>query len=463
MNRTERHSETVSHTVLQFIKNKGLIRQGHHVIIAVSGGIDSMVLLDVLYTLRDILKVTITVAHVNHRLRGRSSEADERLVKQQAAQYGVPCRTTNVETAHFAEKKKISIQEAARELRYRFFDDLKHSLKANVIVTAHNADDNAETMLFHFFRGSGLQGMTGIPIRRGAYVRPLIQVGRNEIERYAKQHRIAFREDTSNHTVDYTRNFIRRTIIPAIEKRINPSLKNTLLKESEIFATLADFINNETEKYFQQIVRDRSILLKQFGIVHPLFRQSVVKKLLESLQIEPTFSVIVSVVELYEHQKGAIADINGDFFAERTHDRIVIQKKKSRNSFFFTLHKEMSVRHDSFTFSIESAKKQNKINSDSSIEYVDGRNIVFPLTVRSWKQGDWFIPLGMRGRKKLSDFLGEKKLTAEQKAEVPIILSGDTIIWVGGYRLDDRCKITEKTRSSYKLTLHVHGKKNDHR
>lgn len=463
MKRAERQPNFLSQSVLQFIKKKELIRPGQHVIVAVSGGIDSMVLLDILANLRGILKIELSVAHVNHGLRGPASAADEVFVEKKAAEYRISCWTTSVAAKESAVKRKISLQEAARELRYEFFDNLKKSLKADLIATAHNANDNAETMLFNFLRGSGLQGLSGIPLHQRSVIRPLIIASRPEIEEYAKQNNILFREDASNAKEIYTRNLIRKKVIPLIEEKINPAVVQTLRKESEIFTSLQAFIIAATENAAKRIIAGSTIRLKEFTKVHPFLQLSVVKSLLEGMNIEPSFSIIETVSALANNQKGAVVEISNSLIAERTSDAIVIGRRRMNEDFHFTIDAPSTVHHDAFTISVRPAKSQNIGTKSSSKEYVDAEKIQFPLTVRTWKPGDVFYPLGMNGRKKLSDFFGEQKLTQQQKSEIPVVLSGDSVVWIAGLRLDDRCKITNTTRSFYTLSIKFHDKKNHRR
>jgi tRNA(Ile)-lysidine synthase len=458
MRRTEQHLNTAYQSVVRSIRQKKLIKAGQHVIVAVSGGIDSMVLLDILVSLRKQLKFRLSVAHVNHGLRGRASDLDESLVLKKAGTYALQFYSTTVETKKRAASEKIALQQAARELRYSFFENLRKSLKADLVATAHNADDNAETMLFHFFRGSGIQGLTGIPVHRGRYIRPLLSVPRSAVAEYASQHGILFHEDESNQTEKYTRNFIRKTIIPNIERRINPSLRATLQKESGIFSMLADFIDEQVDTVYPETVRGTELVVKELLKLHPFIQRSVIKRLLESVKIEPVFTAIEAIVELLENQKGTTADINNDYIAERTGTTVSLYRRNTANGFEYTMAAPSSIAGDHFSFSVTKAKRNNNRSNNPSIEYVDADFLKFPLTIRSWKPGDAFIPLGMKGTKKLSDFFGEKKLTAAEKSAVPVILSGSRIIWIGALRLDDRCKITEQTRSTYKLRLTFYGK-----
>jgi len=464
MKHTDRHTETVTQSTLQFIKKKGLFSAGQHVIAAVSGGIDSMVLLDFLAKQKDLLKIRISVAHVNHMLRGRESKADEKLVLRTANALGLPFYIKDVSTRQTAQRNKRSIQETARELRYEFFDNLKRSLKADLIATAHTADDNAETMLFHFVRGTGIHGLSGIPVRRDRYIRPFLSATRKEIEQYAKIHAVQFRHDASNQKEEYTRNFIRHSVIPKIIGRINPSLSQTLQRESETFGLLSDFVDTEVERRYDSAVTASTLRIDAFRTVDPYIRHMIVRRLLERLGIEPTFPLIASLLELTEMQKGNKLDITKEWMAVRSIDTVVLQRRSTQKEFEFRVHEASVVTNDDFTFSIRRAQGvKNKKNHHPSIEYIDAAAVTFPLTVRSWKAGDAFIPLGMKGKKKLSDLFGELKYTSEQKASVPIVVSGGDIMWIAGVRLDDRFKITGKTKSIYKLSIEYHGKENGHR
>lgn len=464
MKHTDRHSEPISNAILQFIKKKGLVKPGQHVIVAVSGGIDSMVLLDFLAKNKDLLKISLSVAHINHQLRGRDSKADEKLVVRTAQKFEIPFYIKDVPTKQFAVREKVSIQEAARTLRYEFFDSLKRSLNADLIATAHNADDNAETMLFHFIRGTGIHGLSGIPVRRNEFVRPLLATTRKEIEKYAESNTVAFRNDVSNLKEEYTRNYIRHSIIPKIIGRINPSLLHTMQRESETFRLLSDFIDTEVRRLYESTVLDSSIKLKEFNTVDPYMRQMIVRRLLEVHGIEPSFSVIASLLNLAELQKGSSVDISKEWIAERSADTIFLHRRAVQTGFEFAVHEVSTVSNDLFTFSIQRALNvKNKKSNNPSIEYVDAAAVSFPLTIRSWKPGDTMVPLGMKGKKKLSDLFGELKFTSEQKSSIPVVVSGDTILWVAGVRLNDQFKITGKTKNIYKLSITYHGKKNGRR
>ncbi len=466
MKGNEQHHPLIG-KVQQFIKQKGLLQSGQKIVAAVSGGIDSMVMLDLLMQLKQLWKLEIVVAHVNFQLRGKESNGDEQFVKRIAKQYALPFYSEQTDTKTIALKQKRSIQETAREIRYSFFETLKKSLRADTIATAHNANDNAETMFINLLRGSGIDGLAGIPPRRNNIVRPFLLVTRKEIEQYAKAMHVKFRNDSSNAKDDYTRNFLRNVIIPKLEQRINPSLNETMFHESELFRAAAAFTGKATETAFADTVSVSKVNIKKLLQIDPFLQQSVILRLLKVLKIEPAFTAVNSIVDLVNQQKGSIVEINKHWIAERTAEKIEIRENRTVKDFHFSIEKAGKLTTENFIITVKkSVSPGNKQHRDASIEYVDAATIKFPLIVRTWKPGDVFVPLGMKGKKKLSDFFGEQKLAAEEKKSIPIIESDGAIVWVAGKRLDDRCKLTDSTTIVYQLTFQprqYNGKKDDHR
>ncbi|HTR81944.1 MAG TPA: tRNA lysidine(34) synthetase TilS [Bacteroidota bacterium] len=443
-----------------FAASRNLIPKASRVLAAVSGGVDSVVLLDLLSSLANEWDLDIAILHVNHQLRGGESDADEKFVGSLAAKYKVPVYIARVETKAEAVRKKISVQEAARHLRYAFFAAKKSELNADVVATAHNANDNAETMFLNFVRGTGLDGLAGIPLhRRDAHiVRPLLQTTRKEIASYAKEKKLMYREDSSNKTEKYTRNFVRREVFPLLEKRINPALVKTLSQSSKIFKEAADFLDGFVRDLYPTIVSVendglcfRSEALKK---QHRYIRQMVVHHAFIEKGIDPSAERISSFVSLVEGEKGMRVDCGNGWRAEQTGGSILLLKSRPESSFSFSLEKEGTVTGDFFSLSVHKCKNvPNKLGTNSSIEYVDARKVRFPLRVRSWKEGDSFIPLGMKQRKKVSDLFVDLKIPRMEKGRIPIVESNGSIVWVAGCRIDDRYKITSNSSAAYKLSI----------
>jgi len=445
----------------QFIHRHDLFRAGSHLVLGVSGGIDSMTMLDALCELREPWRLSLSIAHVNYRLRGKASDADERCVLRAAKKYGVPVYVRRADTGTIAAARKESVQTVARELRYSFFSALAHDIGAGKIAVAHNAGDNAETMLFNFCRGAGIQGLKGIAVStsRGV-IRPLHFASRAEIEAYAKAARVRYREDATNRSVDYTRNFLRHTIIPALEKRINPSLVRTLNAEAVILSSCAEYLEAVVDKEqlacCTQTESGYTIRLKHFRTLHVCIQQMLVRQCFSLLGIEPNFVHIEEIVRLAQTQAGRTIDCGNGYSALRSSAAIEIGKTKPVLPYVLTAELGATVTTDEFTFSIRRHAVPKTFRRDPFREYIDADTITLPLVIRTWQRGDAFVPLGMTARKKLSDFFTDQKISRGIKQNIPVVLSGKNIVWIAGLRLDDRCKITKRTTSVYQLSIQFH-------
>ncbi len=462
MKRTEAHHPFVK-TVQQFVKTKGLLQPGQTIVAAVSGGADSMVMLRVLKALQPLWNFDIVVAHLNYGLRGKASDGDEALVRTQSKEYGFAFSVKKVSVMKAARAAKRSVQETARDIRYAFFEEVAEQHGADAVLTAHHADDNTETMFFNFLRGSGIDGLAGIPEHRGMIIRPMLCVTRKQILTFAKDSKVKFRSDASNAHDDYTRNFLRNNVIPVLQHRINPSLHETLKNESDLFRAASDFVAAETETAMRRSVSNAVIDLKSFNTFHPFLQQHVIRRMVKERGIEPSFILIRSILALADQQKGSAADLRQGWIAERLASGIELKYSSAERPFNVVLKREGTIRAGEYSVSVRyMALPRNIKRTDPSIEYVDAATITFPLIIRSWKHGDTFVPLGMRGEKKLSDFFGELKLSSSEKMKIPVVECGGAIVWVAGKRLDERFKLTDSTTAVYQLTIH-YGKENDHR
>ena len=448
--------------VSRFARANDLFHRGDSVLAAVSGGVDSVVMLDVLAFIADEWGLVLRIVHINHLLRGRESDADENFVRALAERYGIPISVERVETKKFAATKKLSTQEAARELRYEFFFRMLTSCKAQSVATAHTANDNAETMLMNLLRGTGIDGVAGIPIRRNenSIVRPLLSVSRQEIAAYAKQKKLAFREDSSNASDKYSRNYLRRNIIPLLEKRINPSLIRTMSQSSAVFRNCAEYLDGQVRRAFSAAAAEKNdgVFLGVDALMneHPYIRQMVIHSLFLGKGIELSFDRIAALLALIDAEKGSRADCGNGWVAEKESGQIFIFQSGTLAPFSYLLNSEGTLKGGSFSLSVEKCGRiPNKLTAHTSTEeYVDARKVRFPLRVRSWKEGDAFVPLGMRSRKKVSDLFVDMKISRVRKEAIPIVESNGDILWVAGCRLDDRCKITPTTTEAYKFSIH---------
>ena len=427
-----------------YIKRNNLFSAKDKLLLAVSGGVDSVVLCE----LCKQAGYDFVIAHCNFRLRDKESERDEEFVKELAERYKVEIKVKNFETEKYAAENKISIQEAARELRYQWFNELLTTdSRLKTILTAHHADDNAETVLMNFCRGTGLHGLTGIPVSQGKIRRPLLSFTKEELIAIAKENDLGYVEDSSNLSSKYTRNFFRNELIPAISK-IYPAISENLNDNINRF--------KEIEKLYKLAVADlKKKLVKQKGSEWHI----PVKQLMGINNRALVFEIISEfgftekqvdeVIKLTESGSGKYIDSpNLQYRIIRHRHWLIINQVNSVESDIYII--ESGIRD--LEFGIVHLKIEVIPNSKSpipnspGIAYLDEKEIKFPLILRKWKQGDYFYPLGMKKKKKLSRFFIDEKLSKSQKEKIWVLEMDKKIIWVVGMRIDERFKVTEKTK-----------------
>lgn len=438
----------------EYSRTHGLIGEHDSVIAAVSGGVDSMVLLDLL---AGEAGRPLVVAHFNHQLRGAESDGDETAVAERARAYGAAYHAGRADTAGEAALRRQGIQETARDLRYAFLRGLKESLGADRIATAHHADDNAETILLHLLRGSGVQGMAGIPVYRkdDGIIRPLLFARREEIEAYAREEGIPFRNDSSNAKDAYTRNAIRHRLVPLLRELIGPSVVDIISRSGENIRAAAAFIDEEVRRARASCLLPGSDGAIRFSIpglltLHPFLRRHVLLGSgaeLESAHVE-------AILGLAEGASGGRIQLPGGFEAARDREEIIIRPRRTDEEFSIAVEPGREYRVAEFRFASAFVDRAGQIpGTGRTTEYVDADRIASrPLRLRSWRDGDAFVPLGMSSRKKISDFFVDEKVPVQEKHRVPILATDDgEIVWVCGRRIDDRFKITPSTRRVLKL------------
>ncbi|MGC4021539.1 MAG: tRNA lysidine(34) synthetase TilS [Cyclobacteriaceae bacterium] len=419
---------------LRFISKKNLCSLKDKILLAVSCGVDSMVMLELFHE----SGFKISVAHCNFQLRGNESDGDERLVKSICEKHSIPFFSKRFETNQFAEKNSLSIQMAARELRYQWFNELIEKDGFDFVATAHHLNDSIETAILNFARGSGLEGLDGITDKNGKVIRPLLFATREQIKSYALKNKIDWREDSSNASDDYQRNFVRHKIIPLL-KEINPSLENSFEDSVEKISGAIHLIDLGTLQWkekFQSNKKDQVHLLKKgvssTGLLWNLIRQfgfniDQCKQIVESLNGQSGKKFFSKEFELIiDREHLIISEIENEL------GEVLIEKGQGEATLGKRVLKITSV-------------KEIKIESESDVAVLDADKLTFPLRWRKWKAGDYFHPLGMNHKKKLSDFFIDQKISISDKEKITVIESGNEIVWVIGYRIDERFKISEKT------------------
>ena len=420
------------------VKNK-LFTKDESLIAAVSGGIDSMAMLNLLRE----SGYNISVAHCNFGLRGDESDGDQLLVEDYCRKHSISIDTRKFETRAFAESNGISIQMAARELRYDWFGELAEKRGSSAIAIAHNHDDIIETFFINLARGTGLKGLTGIKTRNEKIVRPLLFASREMITAYVDAGEIPFREDSSNNEIYYTRNLVRHRLIPLMEE-INPSFREsagaTIKRLAEAESVLSGYfdslrralVKSEKDAYSISIdhllsfkPRDIHIyeMLKQFGISSGQVDEvsKIIRSGPGSQRVTPTHIIYKDRHQLFIVEPGSLP------LRTRVTDS-----------------PEVIDALPGFSCSVVD-RKDFVIEDNPSVAALDLDKVKFPLTVRSWNDGDRFQPLGMKGMKKLSDLFADLKIPAHRKNTIRIFTSADDIIWVAGLRIDHRYRITDST------------------
>jgi tRNA(Ile)-lysidine synthase len=432
-----------------YIKTQDLFQQKDRLLIAVSGGIDSVVLCE----LTKQAGYDFAIAHCNFQLRGEDSTRDEKFVQELAAKYGVQFFVTHFDTNEISKQEKKSIEETARDLRYEWFEAIQTANGFNYIVTAHHADDNIETVVMQFFRGTGIKGLRGILPKQHRIIRPLLFARRAALATFLAEHDLQHVTDHTNTESDYTRNHFRNDILPLIEKNY-PGAKENILKNIDRFRGVELL-------YKQSIDQQKKKLLEHKG-------NEVHIPVLKLLKTAPLKTVMYEVIKDY------------GFTAHQTTDAITLLQSETGKYIQSPTHRMIKNRNWIIISPNQSSEAQNilieendsriefggkfidlkkipdtnyKIENNSAIAQINLDAIKFPLLLRKWEQGDYFYPLGMQKKKKLSRFFTDQKLSLSDKQNTWVIEMDKKIVWIVGLRIDDRFKITPSTKQILTILL----------
>ena len=445
-----------------------MFAEGDKIIFALSGGIDSMVLADLLMK----VKVDFVVAHCNFHLRGEESNGDERFVCEFAEKHSIQCFVKHFDTLQYAEEQGISIEMAARDLRYAWFEELRQQLGYDKIVVAHHADDQAETFFINLLRGAGLRGLKGMQPMNGVIIRPLLWASREQIHQYAIENNITWREDHTNAETIYLRNKIRNQLLPAFDE-LHPEARQGLNKSLE-------HLSAENELYRELLKEKLSQIVEEQEAVSVIARRND-----EAIQINKSFHVSLDCFAalamtqreqlLFEwlRQYGfntdqchfifdAMQTGIGNKYYSPTHQLVIGRNELQLSEIKSVSDEEIQIEvgQEEITSPIHLCFSQLEkttdfvIDKSSHVAQLDADKIQFPLTLRHWQHGDRFHPLGMKGSKLLSDFFVDQKFTEWQKQNVWLLVSTDNeILWVVGQRIDDRYKVSSETKTILRCEL----------
>jgi tRNA(Ile)-lysidine synthase len=432
----------------KFVDDQGLITKTEKVLLAVSGGRDSVVMC----RLFSLAGIRFGIAHCNFGLRGVESDEDEKFVRALADHYRAPIYVHRFRTASYAEKHGISIQMAARELRYKWFEQVRKKEGYSAIATAHHKDDQAETFFLNLLRNAGIAGFHGIRVRQDHIIRPLMFATREEITAWAKENKLRYRDDSSNADTKYLRNRIRKKIIPAFNS-IHPGFDRIISETIERMA--------ETEKIYREAVESRrkEIVTRSGGrVIIPI---DAIRKL------EPVATWLHEFLAPYGFNFTVVKEVirsltgsPGKKFTSPTHilirDRnnlIIGQLKERKPEKHISIPESRSRITSPIPLSFQKIPKDGafRINYSQRVANLDADKIEWPLMLRKWEQGDYFHPFGRNIRKKLSDFFIDRKLSLLDKENTWLLCSDDRIVWVVGHRIDNRFRITQRTREVLRI------------
>lgn len=427
--------------VQKFIQSEKLLPHNAKVIVGLSGGMDSMVLLDLLV----LLEYRCIAAHCNFHLRGAESDRDADFVRKWCKNTDIPFTSIDFDTTGYAEDRKISIEMAARELRYEWFEILRKQYEADAIAVAHHRDDSVETVLLNLIRGTGIKGLSGISPRNGYVVRPLLTVSRSEIEDYIIERELPYVTDSTNDQDIYLRNYLRLNVIPKLEV-VNPSVKESIIRTSKNISEAEKIYSESIREYIDIVFINDKInipMLKKtaspqsvlFELLSPLgFTSSTIEDIFQSMDSTPG--------KVFLSDRYRVIKDRSDFILEKITSDIISDEH-------YPIEEESKEITFPVRFNLRKEKTPVKIEKKKNILYADADKLKFPLIMRRWKAGDWFIPFGMNGKKKLSDYFTDRKFSLKDKKEAWVILSGENIVWIVNERSDNRYKITDESKNIF--------------
>lgn len=446
--------------VLRFIKENNLIVESDRILIAISGGPDSVFLLHFLNKFRRKYKIDIAAVHINHLLRGKDSQRDELFCKAICDELSIPFFFHRVNVKKYARLNKFSLEVAGRKIRYQYFEKLLNRIDYTKVVTAHNSDDNLETVLLNLVKGTGIKGVAGIPVKRDKIIRPVLCLSKQEILDYLEENKFEYRVDLSNYSDEFERNYLRNNVIPLVQKNLNPSVKESVLNSSLNLQRFNLFIDEQLKKLksIVKVEKDSQISFSLNDVIKIdefLFAQLIKEVVDENFNSKTEFEDIKKVISLIKRQAGKTEELSNSLLAVREREVIIVRKNNNvTESISITLKVGDKVQVLNNKFSIKDiAKSKITIGKNKNIEFIAADKIKNDFIIRNWKAGDKFYPIGLRGTKKVSDYLTDAKIDLLERNKQLVLTNNGKIVWLIGKRLDDRYKITSQTKKVLKLCL----------
>ncbi len=446
--------------LIKTIEEYKMFNPGETVVAGVSGGADSICLLHLLFQLKKY-GLNLIVAHLNHGLRGTESDSDEEFVKKAASGLGLRFVSRYVDTGSFKDSENLSIEDAARRLRYTFFQNTLKNNKADKIATAHTLEDQAETVLMRMLRGSGSSGLSGIPPVNGSIVRPLINISGTEIKKYLKSRNIKWREDSSNKSMLYLRNKIRHDLIPQL-RTYNPNIVEVLSRTSDLLRVESEFLDINTEAAFKSVFVKKHFgyiaRISKYSKLHKAVRLNLLRKCIENIKgdLKSVSSLQVLTIDEQINSEKASCNITlpGKLLFSKGYNIFSISRKDAVNTgFSYEITGPGEYRFkNGFKLLVEKTSDRS-MWSDENTGHFSSKKVTFPLLIRNIRPGDRFKPLGFMGFKKVKDFFIDEKVPRFLRKAVPIVECDRNVAWVGGFRIDDRFKVGKDEKEFLRIRL----------
>ncbi|WMJ80267.1 tRNA lysidine(34) synthetase TilS [Clostridium sp. MB40-C1] len=453
--------------IMDTIKQNKMFKQGDKVIVGVSGGPDSICLLHVLYTLKEELRITLAAAHINHCLRGEEANKDEEYVKEFCNKLGIECFVKKVDVHKISKEKGISCEMAGREVRYEFFEEILKNIKGEKIAIAHNANDQAETVLMRIMRGTGLEGLVGIKaVRDEIYVRPILNVSRKEIEDYCEVNKLNPRIDKTNLENIFTRNKIRLELIPYIQQNFNKDIIEVLNRMSDTIRIDNEYINKvsiEVYRKYCKKLKNKVIIYKEAFQENEAIVTRIIRIALNEVKGDLRNFEKVHICDIIDIQKkstGKVITLPNSIEVLNNYGDISLHIKKEVNlindrEYPLEINKKNYLEDLALNVSLKVYTNKKCLDSKKNnlIKYFDYDKIDGDIKLRYRKNGDKFTPLGMKGNKKLKDLFMDLKIPKDERNNIPLICFKEEIAWIVDYRVSDKFKIDENTKNILQIKI----------
>lgn len=463
--------------VSKYVEENFMIEKGDSILVALSGGPDSVCLLHILYSLSKKMNIFLYAAHVNHCLRGEEAIKDEKYAEELCRRLNIPFYCKRVDIKSISKERGVSTELAGRDERYKFFDELKEKLSINKIAIAHNANDQAETLIMRIIRGTGLEGLIGIkPIRDSVYIRPILCLTRKEIEQYCNEQNLNPRIDQTNYEEIYSRNKIRLKAIPFIEENFNKDIVATLNRLAYMCNMDNEFIESKVDEKYQEFCKDEGkyfyICKDGFDEFEALVTRIIRRALMNFSGIQYNFEMkhVYDIISLQKGESGKSINLPNGIKAINVYGNVKLEKVKEKidlkviDKYILNIskfpeefiNKEIKLEQFGYYMNLEIIKLEKKINfrNEQLVKYFDYDKIKEKIIIRSRADGDKIIPLGMRGTKKLKDIFINEKIPKDVRDRTPIVVFDDEIAWVVGVKVSDIFKVTKDTKNILKINFY---------